>query len=275
MVCIVLLQTALAATLGRLGLSDWWLALLLAYFVGAFANHCLYVIIHEATHRLIFRSRTANNLVAIISDLPNALPGAIGFGICHLKHHSHQGHYGEDADIASDWEATFVGNRWFGKALWLLLFPVFQLTRPIRLKRVSVLSGWAIVNLIFALTFDFLMVTAFGLNALVYLIASLFFSIGLHPLGGRWIQEHFTTDPAHETRSYYGALNALALNVGFHNEHHDFPAVPWSRLPKVRAAAPEFYESLPAIDSWLSLWLTFIFDSRYSLYSRVLRQPAG
>src|SRR5262249_17805538 len=140
----------------------------------------------------------------------------------------------------------------------------------LRLQAVSVFNGWTIVNLCTAIIFDWFMVAVFGWNALLYLLASLFFSIGLHPLGGRWIQEHFTTDPRQETGSYYGKLNLLALNVGYHNEHHDFPWVPWNRLPKIRAAAPEFYDSLRTTNSWSKLWLAFIFDSRYSLYSRVL-----
>ena len=28
------------------------------------------------------------------------------------------------------------------------------------------------------------------------------------------------------------------LNVGYHNEHHDFPKVPWTRLPKVMLSVP-------------------------------------
>ena len=111
-VLVVGLQVLLAALLGRAGTSYWWLALIVAYGVGAFANHCLYVIIHDATHRLIFRSRFANHLVAIVSDLPNVLPGAVGFGLCHLKHHSHQGSYGVDADIASRCWPSLAPARW-------------------------------------------------------------------------------------------------------------------------------------------------------------------
>ncbi len=268
---VVGLQVALAAGMGYLGLSYWWAALLLAYFVGAFANHCLYVVIHDATHRLVFTSRALNMLVAIFADLPNVMPGAIGFSIYHLKHHAHQGDYGRDADIASHWEARLIGRRWYKKALWLLLLPLFQLTRPARVKGVLVVNRWSLVNVCAALAFDSAIVMAFGWNALLYLGASWIFSIGLHPLAGRWIQEHFTLDPAQETASYYGPLNRLALNVGYHNEHHDFPAVPWNRLPRVRALAPEFYDELQSPPSWTMLWLAFLLDPRYSLYSRVLR----
>lgn len=271
MLGVVGLQIALAICMGRLGLHYWWAALLAAYGIGAFANHCLYVVVHDATHRLIFRSRAANYLVAIIGDLPNLIPGAIGFSICHLAHHARQGDYHTDADLAGNWEARLIGNRWYAKALWLLLFPLFQLTRPMRLKDISVFTGWSMASLVASAAFDVAILQFFGANAIVYLGASMLFSIGLHPLGSRWIQEHFTLDPEQETGSYYGSLNRLALNVGYHNEHHDFPSIPWNKLPAIRSIAPEFYNTLIPSASWTRLWLRFICDPRYSLYSRVLR----
>ena len=70
-------------------------------------------------------------------------------------------------------------------------------------------------------------------------------SVGLHPLGARWIQEHYLVFEGQETSSYYGPLNVVALNVGHHNEHHDFPSVPWNRLPAIRRSAPEVLRALP------------------------------
>jgi len=271
MLGVVTLQIGLAALMGRLGMHYWWASLLLAWGVGAFANHCLYVVIHDATHRLVFRSRAANFLIAMVADLPNLIPGAIGFSICHLAHHARQGDYGHDADLASRWEARLVGNRWLGKALWLLAFPIFQLTRLSRLRDISVLNKWTFASLAACAMFDIAVVVLFGWNAILYLGASMLFSVGLHPLGSRWIQEHFTLDPEQETGSYYGFLNLLALNVGYHNEHHDFSSVPWNRLPEIRRIAPEFYNNLAPSASWTHLWLTFICDPRYSLFSRVLR----
>src|SRR5205823_14582938 len=51
----VALQTAIAYWVAKLCLSSCWLSLLLAYRIGAVANHANYVIIHAATHNLIFR----------------------------------------------------------------------------------------------------------------------------------------------------------------------------------------------------------------------------
>src|SRR6266536_1231723 len=134
-VSIVILQTAIACWMGTLGFGFWWLSLLIAFCFGAFANHANYVIIHDATHNLIFRSPGWNKMVSIIADLPNRAPGAMGFRVYHLKHHSHQGDYEYDADLANHWEARLVGNGWYTKAIWLMLFPFFQVTRPPRLRR--------------------------------------------------------------------------------------------------------------------------------------------
>jgi len=268
---IVILQTSIAFWMGKLGFGYWWLSVLLAYCVGAFANHANYVIIHDATHNLILGRKNWNKMIGIIADLPNLTPGAMGFRVYHLKHHSHQGDYEHDADLANHWEARLVGNKWYRKAIWLMLFPFFQLTRPPRLKAITMLDRWFVVNLACVLAYDAAVVYFCGWAGLFYLALSFFFSIGLHPVGARWIQEHYTYDFDQETFSYYGPINWVALNMGYHNEHHDLPSIPWNNLPKLRAMAPEFYEPLKYHSSWSRLLVQFIFDKRYTLFSRIER----
>ena len=270
-VVIVVGQTAIACGMGWLGGSYWWLSLIVAYAVGAFANHCSYVIIHDATHNLVFRSKVLNKWIAIMADLPNLFPGAVAFGVYHLKHHGHQGDYESDADMPNQWEARLVGNNWFKKALWLLFFPIFQLTRPPRLKAITMWSRWTVMNVLCAVAYDFLVFYFFGWAGICYLLCSSLFSIGLHPVGARWVQEHYTLDPVQETFSYYGPINLVALNVGYHNEHHDFPSIAWNNLPRLRAMAPEFYDTLRYHTSWSRLLFEFLFDDRYTLFSRVER----
>lgn len=274
---IVAFQTGIAFGMGKLGIHYWWLSLFIAYFVGAFANHANYVIIHDATHNLIFRRKAWNIFVAILADLPNLVPGAMGFRVYHLKHHSHQGDYEHDADLANHWEARLVGNVWYRKALWLMLFPFFQLTRPPRLKAITMRDRWFVLNLVCAAAYDVGVVHFCGWPGFLYLAFSFFFSIGLHPVGARWIQEHYTNDLDQETYSYYGPINFVALNMGYHNEHHDLPSIPWNNLPRLRAMAPEFYNTLRSHSSWTRLLFQFIFDKQYSLFSRIerLKQTTG
>ncbi|HUB62923.1 MAG TPA: fatty acid desaturase [Methylocella sp.] len=266
-------QTVVAAGLGLLGPTYWWAALLAAFFIGAFANHAMFVVIHDATHNCIFKANSSNKWVAILADLPNSFPTAMGFRCYHMKHHSHLGDYDYDADLPSRWEARLFGNSAPGKAAWMFLFPVFQLTRLARLKgSVPIWSRWTFINAGCVFLYDLAIVLFFGPNALLYLFASFWFSVGgLHPLGARWLQEHFTPDPAQETFDYYGPLNLIALNIGYHNEHHDFPDVPWSRLPQLKQMAPEFYAHLLTHESWGGLLLKFIFDPQFTLYTRVDR----
>src|SRR5207247_1236730 len=151
---IVFMQTALAFGMGQLGFGYWWLSFLIAYCVGAFANHSNYVIIHDATQNLILRSKSWNKMVAVIPDLPNLTSGAMVYRVCNLKHHSHQGDDEYDADLANHWEARLVGNRLYTKAIWLMLFPFFQLTRPPRLKAITMWDRWFFINFACAALYD-------------------------------------------------------------------------------------------------------------------------
>jgi sphingolipid delta-4 desaturase len=90
-------------------------------------------------------------------------------------------------------------------------------------------------------------------------------------VGARWIQEHYTFRPGQETYSYYGILNRVSFNIGYHNEHHDLVKVPWVYLPRVKAMAPEFYDNLYAHRSWTRVLLWFLFDPQVDLYTRITR----
>ena len=269
---IVILQLGIAVVLRD---QSWWVILLAAYAIGAFANHALFVLIHECTHNMVFQSRIANMWAGILCDLPNVLPSSVQFRKYHLKHHAFQGHYDIDGDIPSVWEAKLIGNSFFGKAIWLLLFPIFQLTRPPRLREIQFSSLWVWIDLLVVLAFDIVLIYFFGIMPILYLTSSFFFSVGLHPLGGRWIQEHYLVDGDQETYSYYGWLNKLAFNVGYHNEHHDFSYVPWNKLPEIKRIAPEFYDNLTYHTSWGKLVWKFLTDKELSLFSRTIRENKG
>lgn len=254
---------------------SWWLIVAVAYFVGAFANHSLYVLSHECSHNLVFKKKSPNMLAGILADFPTLVPGSTSFRLYHLKHHSFQGVYELDADIPSKWEAKLIGNTPYGKIIWLLFFPIFQVTRPQRIKELQFKNKWTFINIAIVVAFDLFVLFVLGPKSFLYLLFSFFFAIGLHPLGARWVQEHYVIKPPQETYSYYGILNFVAFNVGYHNEHHDIPSIPWNRLPKVREIASEYYDPLFHHKSWTKLLFRFLFDPKVSLFSRVERKDRG
>jgi sphingolipid delta-4 desaturase len=142
-----------------------------------------------------------------------------------------------------------VGSSTVRKAAWLFL-NMFIL--PIRsLYKVKVeANGFVILN--WVVCFATVAAVAWAsFPALLFLALSLFMSQGFHPANARQLQRHYWDGSAGKavngqggaamTFSYYGWTNALFLNVGYHNEHHDFVQVAWTRLPALRALVGDAY----------------------------------
>ncbi|MET6998781.1 fatty acid desaturase [Chitinophaga defluvii] len=254
---------------------SWWIVVGAAYLLGAFADHALFVMIHECAHKLIFKNPVANRLAGIFANMPQIFPSSVSFERYHIKHHSFQGIHELDADLPNRWEAKLINNYFIGKMIWLLFYPFFQVFRIPRLKEIKPFDGWIALNWAVQIAFAVTITLLFGTKAIVFLLLSFFFSVGLHPLGARWIQEHYLTHGTQETYSYYGVLNTVAFNVGYHNEHHDFPSVPWNKLPQIRSSANSYYDSLVYHTSWTKLFFRFLFDKEISLFSRIVRKNRG
>jgi sphingolipid delta-4 desaturase len=250
---------------------SWPIVVALAYIFGAFLAHALFIMIHECTHNLVLKKSVSNRFMGIFCDIPLLVPSAMGFRKYHLIHHKHMGEYSYDPDIASKFESDMVGNGSIRKAIWLSLFFVSQALRPLKVKYYNPFDLWSVLNTVLIIGVNIAIYFTMGPMALLYLGLSTLFGLGLHPLGGRWIQEHFVTKEGQETYSYYGPLNKLTFNIGYHNEHHDIMNIPWSNLKKLNQIAPEFYTPLKSYNSWTKLVLEFIFSPKLSSYSRVVR----
>ncbi len=263
-----MLQLGLAAWLGD---GPWWLVLLAAYSVGAVLALGIWVLVHETFHDLVMRRRAGNQLAGILAALPLTVPSVPIVRTCHVMHHRHQGDARLDGDIPSGWEARLVDNSPLRKAVWLGMGALVQSSRILRMKGIRLFDRWFVLAFVLQMTFNCLVVWGLGWPALAYLLLSNIFSLGLHPLGARWIQEHFILHPEQETYSYYGPMNRLCFNAGFHNEHHDLVRVPWMRLPQIRQAAPELYADLHSYRSWTALLFRFLFDRNLTLECRAIR----
>ncbi|EGP82913.1 unnamed protein product [Zymoseptoria tritici ST99CH_3D7] len=267
-----------------------WRFMLTAYAIGATANQNLFLAIHEISHNLAFKSPAANRLLAVVANLPIGIPYYASFRPYHLTHHKSLGVDGLDTDLPTALEAWFLDSVG-GKAFFATFQILFYALRPMMVYQIP-MTGIHAFNVAVQLLFDFAIVKSFGWHALGYFIMSSFLAGSLHPCAGHFIAEHYVFGqmqrtkeaaaapsakmaPPPETYSYYGCLNLLTYNVGLHNEHHDFPAIPWSRLWKLNEIANEFYADLPCHHSWTWVIWQFVLDREVGLWCRVKRKEGG
>ena len=268
---LALFQLVMAFFVSYMNVS-WLNLLLVTYIVSGTANHALLLAIHEVAHNMAFGNVKPlyNRIFGIVANLPIGVPMSMSFKKYHLEHHRYQGHEHIDVDIPTEIEAKLFTTT-FGKAIWMFLQPFFYALRPL-IVNPKAACKLEVFNFILQIIFDIFVYKYFGGKALFYLIAGSLLGMGIHPVAGHFISEHYMFSLNAETYSYYGILNKVTFNVGYHNEHHDFPNVPGSLLPKVREYAPEYYNTLPHHTSWVKVIFDYINDPAIGPYARLKRK---
>lgn len=263
---------------------------------------------HELSHNLGAGGVSANRILAIFANLPMGIPAASSFKRYHMgesevfnslsyiiiisvlntqltphlllltthlplclmsEHHKFQGEHVIDADIPTEIEGWFF-NSTLRKVLWVFLQPLFYSLRPLAVNPKQP-TKWEFINIACTLLFDLGILYIWGIRGLLYLVLGTLFGMGLHPVAGHFIAEHYVMNTGQETYSYYGPLNWLTFNVGYHNEHHDFANVSGRHLPDVRKVASEYYDTMPHYHSWVKVIWDYIMDDDISPYSRIKR----
>lgn len=260
----------------------------LAYVIGATANQSIFLAVHELSHNLLFKKPLHNKLFAIFTNLPIGIPYSASFQPYHQLHHKFMGDQHLDTDLPTRYEGVFLSNI-AGKIFFAIFQIFFYALRPMFITQIK-FTYIHLLNIVFQVLVDCLIVKSWGWNALGYFIMSSFLSGSLHPCAGHFIAEHYVLNENNpprgeyknaeniskellpeETYSYYGSLNMLTYNVGYHNEHHDFPYIAWSKLPELRRIAHEFYDPLPKVNSWCGVIWWFCFNDVNTLWNRVKR----
>lgn len=254
---------------------DWKWVFFWTYTFGSCVNHSMTLAIHEISHNTAFGNNKAlwNRYFAMFANLPIGLPYSASFKRYHLDHHRYLGGDGVDVDIPTEFEGWFFCTR-FRKFIWIILQPLFYAIRPLCINPKPI-SQLELTNVLLQMSFNVLLFWIWGAKPVFYMLAGSMLGMGLHPISGHFIAEHYMFLKGHETYSYYGSLNLLTFNVGYHNEHHDFPSIPGRRLPMVKKIASEYYEDLPQYSSWVRVLYDFIMDDTLSPYSRVKRKLKG
>jgi len=265
---LVLIQIAIAWSLRD---APFWLIAVVAYGVGGVINQTLLLAIHEMSHNLAFSRPTLNRWFGIFVNLPVGVPVSAAFREYHLLHHAHQGDASRDTDIPTRWEASWVRGP-LAKLIWVAFQGFAYAVRPMLVLPLKP-SRWVLINFAVQMAFDVAIYLLFGWKSLIYFPLGALLVMGLHPMAGHFISEHYVFSPGQETYSYYGPLNHLAFNVGYHNEHHDFPSIAGSRLPRLKALAPEYYDSLVHHKSWTRALYDYVTRDDLNAASRTKRAP--
>lgn len=243
---------------------------LCAWLIGGTLTHSLSLMTHELSHNLVFKEQKNNVYFGYFCNFGTCIPSCATFKRYHMEHHQFQGMDNVDVDIPTDFEGKIFRGI-LGKSFFVAWQSLFYSVRPaiVRPKSFNKDEAW---NYAVVLAFDCALVYFFGINVLFFVVSSALMGMGFHPMAGHFISEHYVFQPGYETYSYYGILNKVAWNVGYHNEHHDFPRVPGWKLPQVKAMAPEYYDNLPVCKSWVGVLWNFIMDPKITLYSRMTRK---
>jgi len=242
---------------------------ILAYVIGGTVGSICGIVLHECTHNLAGKYPFINTICGYLANSVLVVPVYVSFRRHHLDHHAFQGVINKDPDLPISWEIPLVKGNTFAKCIWLFFFPACYAIRglyvgkPITIREIE---NWAVM-----IAIDLAVYYYFGWYSLLYLLISTWFSFGIHPAATHFIQEHYTFDDGQETYSYYGSGNYLFLNIGYHNEHHDFAHIPWTRLPQLRELAKPYYASLRHHTSWFSVIYQFLTKSSFGPQSRIVR----
>ena len=250
--------------------AKWYTWLFMTYTLSGTINHSLTLAMHEAAHSLCSKDRVTNRIIGIFANLTMGIPASASFRRYHLEHHRYQGEDLIDVDIPHPMEGVIFSNSTPMKFVWCLLQPAFYSLRPV-FTNPKKPGKWEFLNIAAVIAFDLTIGYFFGLEGVCYLVFGTLLGMGVHPVAGHFISEHYVMNEGQETYSYYGPLNWFTYHVGYHNEHHDFPFVSGKNLRKVRQIAPEFYDTIPHYHSWIKVIWDYIMDEMISPFSRIKR----
>jgi fatty acid desaturase len=209
----------------------------------------LFIIHHEAAHRLLFSNRIINDLIGIrFIGLLAFGSGSHGYRVGHLKHHRDE--FGPEEPDFIFYSFYPISKSSMGRKLlrdvsgvsaFKILRPRFQRLNELRRLRltISFLSGQLVIAALFWFfcdlkTYIFLWIIPWSC---VYQVLNRVRAISEHGGMTRSSDRRETTHFANQ--SHLVKFFIVPFNVGFHLAHHVDMSVPWKNLPILNKALVE------------------------------------
>ena len=268
----------------------WLPYLAVAYVFGATITQSLFLAIHELAHNLFFKKPQHNRYFSMVANWPIGIPYCVPFRGYHLEHHKWQGVDGIDTDIPSELEGRLIRGP-VTKTIWACCQILTYALRPMFIKAQDV-TRMHVLNWVAQIAFDVASSTS-GAGSRWRTLCSASSSPAASTRARATSSRSTTSSRTSTTRlvrapptrerrpcrvpcttgscRYYGWLNIFCWNVGYHNEHHDFPFVAWSKLPALKRMAPEFYDNLAVCESWTGVIVDYILRPEIGPFNRVKR----
>ena len=258
----------------------WWVFVICGVVI-ATRMQALGVLLHDATHYLLYKNRVVND---VVSDLTLAFPLGMSTTLyrrTHFRHHRFTNSE-QDQDLVAqreegewyEWPKSKLGLTWalarsvFGVnahkawilytywAPWHSLFKPIDSDFPLRARVLYLLSAAGIYSLIgWGISVDWKLTATL---CALYAIPSLTLLNLINRV--RATAEHVGTERTHElnsTRSivprWYERLTIAPFNVSYHLEHHLFPSVPGYNLQRLHRHLmedPEFRDQAHVTQSY-------------------------
>ncbi len=267
-----------------------WVIFLAAFFWGQIAIHAAGSLVHETAHRLVFRAERPKLLFDIgLEWILGSYAKQLTYQHEHItSHHPYIGDYERDyehEDICAFQSRMRLRHDNPRVQRALTVFTLFLHALPLGFligdEVLPRLNAWVTgrpqkdperhveatrppawqVRLFIAvsLTSNLALLALFGPWALLYHLWALSLFLGKFGIWnlGQSLSEHEGTDDAAPSRSTYGWINWPLFNTGYHNEHHTFPNVAWTRLPVLTRTAPEVFHKR-AGKSYFGYWLDHV-----------------
>ena len=127
--------------------------------------------------------------MAALCNIPMGIPSAIIFGRYHADHHNFLSEKGKDPDLPMRGESKISQFPPFKFFFWIFLTLFYGLRPVLFYGQKHQLD--VILNFIFILGVDLLILKYWGTGAIAYLLLVAFLSIGPHPAAIHVLAEHF------------------------------------------------------------------------------------